>query len=161
MSTAFHPQTDGQTERLIQTIEHFLPTYCNYRPNNCSKILAMPEYVYNNSNHSATKITPFYTNYGFEPGTNWPTEIHFKNPASNLYCHYMVNVHQKLADQFEISQKKMGEYYNRKRKPAPQHRVDDWVMLDGRNICTKEQYCKMEDRIYAPFQISKVGSNKQ
>jgi hypothetical protein len=130
MSTAFHPQTDGQTERLNQTIEHFLYTYCNNKQNNWSEMLAMAKYAYNNSKHSATKITPFYANYGYKPRTNWRTEIQFKNPGSNLYAYYMVNVHWKSVDQLETSQKKMGEYYNRKRKPAPQHKVNDWVMLD-------------------------------
>jgi hypothetical protein len=73
----------------------------------------------------------------------------------------MVNVHQKLADQLEASQKKMGEYYDRKRKPAPQHKVNDWVRLDGRNIRTKEQCRKLEDTLYEPFQISKLGSNRR
>ena len=63
MSTAFHPQTDGQTERLNQTIEHFLRTYCNYEQDNWSEMLAMAEYAYNNSKHATTKITPFYANY--------------------------------------------------------------------------------------------------
>ena len=124
-------------------------------------MLAMAEYAYNNSKHSTTKITPFYANYGYEPRTNWPTETQFKNPGSELYGHYMVEVHKKLENQLEKSGEKMGEYYDRKRKPAPQYKIDDWVMLDGRNIRTKRQCRKLEDKLYGPFQISKVGSNKR
>jgi hypothetical protein len=120
MSTVFHPQTDGQTEHFNQTIEHFLHTYCNYEQDNWSEMLAMAEYAYNNLKHSTTQISPFYANYGYEPRTNWPTEIQFKNPRSELYAHYMVEVHKKLENQLEQTGKKMGEYYDQKRKPAPQ-----------------------------------------
>jgi hypothetical protein len=72
----------------------------------------------------------------------------------------MVNVYRNLENQLEISGKRMGEYYDRKRKPAPQYKVDDRVMLDGRNICTKRQCCKLEHKLYRPFQINKIGSNK-
>jgi hypothetical protein len=160
MSTAFHPQTDGQTEPLNQTIEDILRTYCNYEQDNWNEILAMAEYGYNNSRHSATKITPLYADYGYESHTNWPTEVQFMNPGSDLYAHYMVNVYQNLENQLETSGKKMGEYYDRKRKPAPQYKIEDWVMIEGRNIRTKRQCRKREDKLYRPFQISKVGSNK-
>jgi hypothetical protein len=46
----------------------------------------------------------------------------------------MLDVYRKLENQSEIFGKKMGEYYDRKRKPAPQYKVDNWVMLDGRNV---------------------------
>jgi len=77
MSTAFHPESDGQTERINQVIESYLRSYCNYEQNDWASMLAMAEYAYNNSKHSSTKISPFYANYGFEPRTNWPTEIQF------------------------------------------------------------------------------------
>jgi len=67
MSTAYHPQTDGQTERINQVIESYLRSYCNYKQNDGASMLAMAEYAYNNSKHSSTKISPFYANYGFEP----------------------------------------------------------------------------------------------
>ena len=84
LSTAYHPQTDGQTERINQVIEAHLRSYSNYEQNDWASMLAMVEYAYNNSKHSSTKISPFYANYGFEPRLNWPTEIHFQNPASEL-----------------------------------------------------------------------------
>jgi transposase InsO family protein len=101
MSTAYHPQTDGQTERMNQIIVSYLRSLCNYEQNNWVGILAMAEYAYNNSKHSATKISPFFANYGFEPRTNWPTEIQFRNPASEVYSHCMFSVHWKLLKQSE------------------------------------------------------------
>jgi hypothetical protein len=83
-STVYHPQTDGQTERINQVIESYLRSYCNYVQNDWTSILGMAEYAYSNSKHSATKISPFYENYGFEPRTSWATEIQFQNPASQL-----------------------------------------------------------------------------
>ena len=63
-STAFHPQTDGQTERTNQTLEQYLRLYCNYRQSNWAELLPLAEFSYNNSTHSATQVTPFFANYG-------------------------------------------------------------------------------------------------
>jgi len=101
MSTAYHPQSYGQTERLNQVIKSYLRSYCNYKHNNWASMLVMAEYAYNNSKHSATKISPFYTNYGFEPQTNWPTEVQFRNPALELYGHYVTSVHSRVSKEFE------------------------------------------------------------
>jgi hypothetical protein len=106
MSTAFLSQTDGQTECLNQTIEHFLRTYCNYKQDNWREMLAIAEYVYNISRQSTTKITPFYANYHYEPWTNWPTETLFKNAGSEIYAHYMVEFHRKLENQLKQSGKR-------------------------------------------------------
>jgi transposase InsO family protein len=84
ISTAYHPQTDGQTERINQVFESYLRSYCNFEWNDCAAMLAMAEYAYSNSKHSATKISPFYDNYGFKPRTMWPTEILFHNPVSEI-----------------------------------------------------------------------------
>jgi transposase InsO family protein len=67
MSTAFHPQKDGQTERVNQTIELYLRTFCNNEQNNWCEMLPMGEYAYNNSITTATELLPFYTNYDFHP----------------------------------------------------------------------------------------------
>ena len=64
---ASHPQSDGQTERINQVIESYLRSYCNYEQNDWASMLAMAEYTYNISKHTAMKISTFYANYGFKP----------------------------------------------------------------------------------------------
>jgi len=75
MSTAYHPQSDGQTEGINQVIESYLWSYCDYEQNDWPSMLAIAEYANNDSKNTATKKSPFYANYGFEPRTNWPMEI--------------------------------------------------------------------------------------
>ena len=72
LSTAFHPQTDGQTEVQNQILEFYLRTYYNYRQDDWASKLALAEFTYNNSKHSTTRSTPFRLLYGFDPelGTN-------------------------------------------------------------------------------------------
>jgi hypothetical protein len=67
MSRAFHPETDGQTERVNQTIEAFLKAFVNLEMSNWVELLPMVEFTYNNSCTTATGHLPFYLNYGFHP----------------------------------------------------------------------------------------------
>jgi hypothetical protein len=78
---------DGQMKRVNQLIVAYLQSYCNYEQNNGAEILAVAEFAHNNSMHMATKITPFYVNYVYEPSTKWPTDIQFRNPASEMNSH--------------------------------------------------------------------------
>ncbi len=66
-STAYHPQTDGQTERVNQEVEHYLRTYTNNEQNDWSEWLSRTEYAHNNRIHSATGYSPFYLNSGKHP----------------------------------------------------------------------------------------------
>ena len=70
-STVFHPQTDGQTERVNQSLEQYLRQYCNYEQDNWNDLLPLAEYAYNNSSTTATQMSPFFANYSFHPQTNW------------------------------------------------------------------------------------------
>jgi len=161
MSTAYHPQTDGQTERINQVIEAYLRSYCNYEQNDWASMLAMAEYAYNTSKHSTTKISPFYANYGFEARTSWPTEIQFRNPTSEMYGHYMTGVHKQLKDRLEHAVEVMKKYYNKKRKEVAPFKKGELVLLNGRNIRCKHRCKKLEDKMLGPFEILSVGSNNR
>jgi len=58
VSTAFHPQTDGQTERVNAIAEQYLRAYCNYQQDNWSELLTMAEFAYNNTLSATTGLTP-------------------------------------------------------------------------------------------------------
>ena len=63
LSTAFHPQTDAQTERTNAILEQYLRSYINYQQDNWSDLLAIAEFAYNNRYQETIKTTPFYANY--------------------------------------------------------------------------------------------------
>jgi len=67
LSTAFHPQTDGQTERTNSTLEQYLRAYVNYQPDDWKELLPIAEFAYNNGYQESTKHTPFFANYGTNP----------------------------------------------------------------------------------------------
>ena len=68
LSTAFHPQTNGQTERDNTSLEQYLRAYCNYQQDHWEKLLPIAEFCYNNTQAESPKVTPFFANYGFHPG---------------------------------------------------------------------------------------------
>src|SRR5579859_3304064 len=69
MSTAHHPQTDGQTERANRTLEDMLRAYVNYKQDNWDDCLAAAEFAYNNSPQASTGFSPFFLNNGQDPLT--------------------------------------------------------------------------------------------
>jgi transposase InsO family protein len=87
LSTAFHPQTDVQTERVNQTLETYLRTFVNYDQNDWYHLLPLAEFTSNNSTTTATKMTPAFANYGYHPRTIWPADKDIKNPASKIHGH--------------------------------------------------------------------------
>jgi len=66
-STTYHPQTNGQTERVNQELEQYLQLYCNYRQNDWAEWLSITEFSYNNWIHSSTGQPPFMINLGQHP----------------------------------------------------------------------------------------------
>ena len=159
MSTAYHPQTGGQRERINQVIESYLRSYCTYEKNDWVSMLAMAQYAYNNSKHSSTKLSHFYANYGFEPRTTWPTEIQFRNPASELYGHYMTCMHKKLRERLEESVETMKKHYNKKRKTIQPLEKGELVMLNGQNIRAKHRCTKLEVKQLGPIEMLSAESN--
>jgi len=160
MSTAFHPQTDGQTERLNQTIEAYLRAFVGYGQDDWVRLLPMAELAYNNSVAMGNGISPFFANYGFHPRTLDPPEEADEpiNPASTAYAHWMKAVHGDVRKGLETAHERMRRYTDPKRKLPPAHQVGDLVMLNGRNIKMRRPSRKMDHKNHGPFQIEKIIS---
>ena len=66
LSTAFHPQTDRQTECMNQELEQYLRFFVENRQKDSLEWLASAEFAVNNKTHTTTKVSPFMANYGRE-----------------------------------------------------------------------------------------------
>src|SRR5882724_10831434 len=67
LSTAYHPETDGQTECVNQILEQYLRVYVNYQQDDWVNLLPLAEFAYNNTSHLAMMVTLFFANKGFHP----------------------------------------------------------------------------------------------
>jgi len=158
MSTPFHPQTDGQTERLNQTIEAYLRAFVQHEQNDWVSLLPMAEFAYNNSVTIGNGMTPFFANYGFHPAVADPPTEEPLNPASTIYAHWMQTVFDKSRRGLEAAQERMRRYTDPERKTPPAYQVGDLVMLSGCNIKTRRPTRKLDHKNHGPFQIEKIVS---
>ena len=75
LSTAFHPQTDGQTERQNSTMEAYLRAFVNFEQNDWARFLPMAEFAYNNAKNASTGYTPFELNCSYHPQMSYKEDV--------------------------------------------------------------------------------------
>src|ERR1051325_4161804 len=93
MSTAFHPQTDGQTERMNRTLEEMLRAYTTYHQNQWDECLSATEFAYNNSKQTSTGQTPFELDNGQHPLLPTDLDQITNVPAANdVYSQWKANL---------------------------------------------------------------------
>jgi len=66
-TSGYHPEDDGQTEHMNQTLEQYLCVYYNYQQDNWSELLPLMEFAYNNAPSATTGVSPFFANKGYHP----------------------------------------------------------------------------------------------
>jgi len=64
-TSGYHPEGDGQTERVNQTLEQYLRAYCNYQQDNWSELLPLAKFAYKNAPSETTGVSPFFANKGY------------------------------------------------------------------------------------------------
>jgi len=77
----FHPQTDGQTERVNQELEQYLRIFCNFQQDNWAELIPFMEFAHNTRSHSATGKSPFMIWYGYHPRFTPPLQFVTNNPT--------------------------------------------------------------------------------
>ncbi|MCO5548854.1 hypothetical protein L7F22_002316 [Adiantum nelumboides] len=162
MSTAFHPQTDGETERVNRISEDMLRMYVNENQSNWNDYLPLVEFAYNSSYHTSIRMTPFEAMYGY----NCPTPINFLNSRNKVELSHemlekMDNELAKIRGNIRKAQKRHKLYYDKKHRVV-EYEIGDMVFLKvipekSHLILGKDR--RLSPRFAGPFKILKrIGS---
>ena len=146
LSTAFHPQTDGLSERKNQWIEQYLRTIVASHPEDWSYWIAVTSAVHNNRINSTIGLLPNEILLGYSPHLAPSEVIITDNEAVEKRVKRMMQARDQAT---KIINQKAGE------APSPQFTVGDQVWLEGSHLKLPHQSTKLAPKRYGPFTIMK------
>jgi len=159
LSTVFHPQTDGQTERMNQELEQYLRFFVEHRQKDWPEWLAAAEFAVNNKMHMATKVSPFMANYGKELRMGRDIRRKEKVESVTIFVERMKKVQEEAEAALRKTQKEMKKYVDRERKESEVWRKGDRVLLSTKDLVFKERPSKkLMERYVGPYAIEEVVS---
>ena len=169
LSTSFHPQTDGQTERANQELEQYLRMFCTYLQHDWGRWLPIGEVARNNRFSDTIQMTPWFANKAEHPrlGIEPPNPIEGLAPAearqaiaANALIDKMAEIQSHLTEQMAWAQAYQAQYADERRAHAPNYQVGDQVWLDTRNLSTRRPSKKLDNKYDGPFKIlQKISSH--
>jgi hypothetical protein len=159
-STAYHPQTDGQTERVNQEIEQYLRLFVNYRQDDWVDWLPLAEFAYNNRVQASTRMTPFMANYGHNPRMGTEPIRDSTVEGVNEFTSRMNQLQEECEAALKQAADDMSRFYDLHRQAMPSYRPGDKVWLDSHNIKTTRPAKKLDDKWFGPFEVlEKINDN--
>ena len=151
ISTAYHPQTDGQSERTNQRLEQYLRIFIDYHQQNWASLLPLAQYTLNVWPNATTKRAPFELIMGHIPRVHQSARP-FKSPTVEARMQQMKQARQ---DAKEALKKAADLEILTRFEP---YQLGDKVWLEGRNLTTTHPTAKLAPRCYGPFPITRVIS---
>ena len=134
ISTAFHPQTDRQTERLDQEIEQYLRLFINHRQTDWKQWLSCTEFAYNNKVQVSTGYSSFYINQGKHPRADVTVDREVKSQSAIEFAQTMKDIWEETAASLRLAAEQMKTFYNHHCKYATPYKPGDKVWLEGYNL---------------------------
>jgi hypothetical protein len=132
-TSGYHPQADGQTERVNQTLEQYLRTFCNFQQDNWSSLLPLAEFAYNNALNETTGVSPFFANKGYHPNlTVHPERDMASDENLKLHIQAAQKCYQKAADNRRI--------------PLPEFKIGQYVFVKARFFQTTRPLKKLAEK---------------
>jgi len=140
-------------------LEQYLWVYINYQQDDWVNLLPLAEFACNNTLHSATMVTPFFTNKGFHPKLEVSLEPVVLDTAHQVAAD-LKELHLYLRDQVSHALKQYEVHSTSQHLPIPPFKVRDTVWLDSWNIRTTRPSKKLDHCFLGPFLIvEKVSSH--
>jgi hypothetical protein len=140
MSTAFHPQTDGQTEQMNAGMEQYLRVLVNHQQDEWVQWLPLAEFAANNGMSESTKCTPFFSVQGVDPQMSFSREPTQERDQRRCEEDQVQAVMQQVPEHLRVemtrSQVIQEKGANRGRIPGPNIQVGSKVWLDAQNVWT-------------------------
>ncbi|KAF8828383.1 hypothetical protein HHX47_DHR4000730 [Lentinula edodes] len=159
LSTAYHPQTNGQMEQVNQSVEAYIRIYCSYDQDGWDLLLPMAEFVYNNTPNTTTGVSPFFANKGYHLKLSITLE-QVQGAEVNEYASNLKKLHAYLQERIRVANKAYAKYANQKRQEAPDWEEGNYVWLNMENVKTRRPMKKLDHKWTGPYLIlSKVGSH--
>ena len=159
MSTAFHPQTDGQTERANRTLEDMLRAFTGYRQDDWDLQLTAAEFACNNAPNQSTSTTPFRLNYGRDPWNPYASITHIPDqvPTAAEFLKSLSNGIKSAKDNLTLAKANQERNANKSRRKV-EFNVGDKVLLNSYHINLASQALrtskKLQHRFIGPYTIT-------
>jgi len=159
LSTAFYPQTDGQTERVNQELEQYLRMFINHRQEQWPDWLGTAEFAYNNKMHSSTKVSPFKANYRQDPRMGFEIRRKGKYEGAEKFVTKIKEIQEEAKAALGKAQEEMKKYTDKKRGEVDDYKVGDLVMLSTKDLkyqMVERRTEKLMERFVGPYRIKKI-----
>jgi len=162
LSTAYHPQTDGQTERINQELEQYLRVFIDHRQEQWPDWLGTAEFAYNNKIHTATKNSPFKVNYRQDPRMGFEGRRKGKYEAAGKFVEKMRKIQKEAKVALGKAQEEMKKFTDRKRGKGEEYRVGDLVLLSTKDLKWQmkgRRSEKLMEHFVGPYKIKGIVSS--
>lgn len=153
LSTAYHPQTDGQTERVNQEIDLALRLYCGNAPETWAKLLPQFEFAHNQRTHSVTGKSPFELLYGYQPEAIGTVRSNPKHPSTE---ERLKTLHEARENTIAAHAQAAAAMARRSPAGLVPFKKGDKVLLDSKNLKLPYPYRKLAPKREGPFTITKA-----
>ncbi|HLP34463.1 MAG TPA: DDE-type integrase/transposase/recombinase, partial [Amoebophilaceae bacterium] len=155
MSSAYHPQTDGQTERTNRTLLGICRAMLLEGKTNWVENIVSIEIALNRSKNASLGVSPFTVVYGFDPvfadelATLAPTKV----PAVEDRILHLLQGHQKARTALTKARMQQAHQANKRRRVAPMHKPGHQVLLSTTNLPLATSYPKFAPNFIGPFEV--------
>ena len=157
--TAYHPQIDGQIERINQELEQYLRVFIDHRQKQWPDRLETAEFAYNNKIHSATKVFPFKVNYGQDPQMGFEGRRKEKFEATEKFMERIKKIQKEAKVALGKIQEEMKKYANRKQEEGEEYKVGNLVLLSRKDLkwqMVGRRSEKLTEQFVGPYKVKGI-----